>query len=142
VDPVLARLGLPPLHSASPLSGYLLIADRDNNRIIIVDPAGRIMWRFPSGGGSGFARPDDAFVSPDARYISVNQEFNETIALVSLSRDPRIVSSCGHQAVRGAPPATSPTPMMPTCCRMARSRSPTSSTAGFSGSTAPSGSFG
>lgn len=103
-DPVLARLGLPPLRGASPLPGYLMIADRDNNRIIIVSPAGRIVWRFPAGGGSGFPGPDDAFVSPDGRYISVNQEFNETIALVSLSRHPGVVWSYGQPAAEGSAP--------------------------------------
>ncbi len=102
-DPVLARLGLPPLHGSSPLPGYLMIADRDNNRIIIVSPAKRIVWRFPAG-GSGFAGPDDAFVSPDGRYISVNQEFNETIDLVSLSRHPRLVWSYGHPTAQGSAP--------------------------------------
>jgi outer membrane protein assembly factor BamB len=102
-DPVLARLGLPPLNGGSPLSGYLMIADRDNNRIIIVNPAGRIVWRFPAGGGgSGFAGPDDAFVSADRRYISVNQEFDETIALVSLSRHPHVAWSYGHPSVEGS----------------------------------------
>src|SRR5581483_3864734 len=47
-DPVLARLGLAPLHTSSPLPGYLMIADRDNNRIIIVSPKKRIVWRFPT----------------------------------------------------------------------------------------------
>jgi hypothetical protein len=101
-DPVLERLGLPPLHGGSALPGYLMIADRDNNRIIIVNPAKRIVWRFPSGGGSGFAGPDDAFVSADARYISVNQEFNETIDLVSLARHPRIVWHYGHPGAQGS----------------------------------------
>ncbi len=100
---MLARLGLPPLRGSSPLPGYLMIADRDNNRIIIVSPAKRIVWRFPAG-GSGFAGPDDAFVSPDARYISVNQEFNETIAIVSLTRHPRVVWSYGHPTAQGSAP--------------------------------------
>jgi DNA-binding beta-propeller fold protein YncE len=103
-DPVLARLGLPPLRGASPLPGYLMVADRDNNRLIILNPAGRIVWRFPAGGGSGFPGPDDAFVSPDGRYVSVNQEFNETIALVSLARDPRVVWSYGQPTAEGSAP--------------------------------------
>jgi len=103
-DPVLARLGLPPVPPGSPLPGYLMIADRDNNRIIIVNPAKRIVWRFPAGGASGFAGPDDAFVSPDGRYVSVNQEFAETIALVSLSRRPRLVWSYGHRDAQGSAP--------------------------------------
>ena len=44
-DPVLARLGLPPLHGSSPLPGDPTIADRDNNRIIIVNPQKQIVWR-------------------------------------------------------------------------------------------------
>src|SRR5579884_1287528 len=102
VDPVLARLGLPPLHGSSPLPGYLMIADRDNNRIIIVNPAGRIVWRFPPHGGSALLGPDDAFVSPDGREISINQEFNETIAIVSLSRHPRVLWRFGHAAAQGS----------------------------------------
>lgn len=101
-DPILARLGLPALHGSSPLPGYLMVADRDNNRIIILSPAKRIVWRFPAHGGSGFEGPDDAFVSPDGRYISVNQEFNETIALVSLTRHPRVVWSYGHATAQGS----------------------------------------
>lgn len=101
-DPILARLGLPPLHGNSPLPGYLMIADRDNNRIIIVTPAKRIVWTFPPDGGSELAGPDDAFVSPDGEYISVNQEFNETIALISLTRHPRIVWSYGHPTAAGS----------------------------------------
>ncbi len=59
-DPVLARLGLPPVHGSSPLPGYLMIADRDNNRIIIVSPDKQIVWRFPAPGalrpGAGVRR--------------------------------------------------------------------------------------
>lgn len=102
-DPVLARLGLPAVAPGSPLPGYLLIADRDNNRLIIVNARGRIVWRFPTGGHS-LSQPDDAFVSADRRYISTNQEFAETIALISLSRHPRIVWRYGHTDVQGSAP--------------------------------------
>jgi hypothetical protein len=103
-DPVLARLGLPPLHGSSPLPGYLMIADRDNNRLIIVNPAKRIVWRFAARGKSGLVGPDDAFVSSDGRFITVNQEFNETIALVSLARHAHVVWRYGHQAAQGSAP--------------------------------------
>ncbi len=106
VDPVLARLGLPPLHTHSPLPGYLMIADRDNNRIIIVDPNKRIVWRFPSPGatvpGQQFAGPDDAFITPDGRYITTNEEFSDTVAVLSLNRRPKIVWQYGHENVQGA----------------------------------------
>ncbi len=105
-DPVLARLDLPALPAGSPLPGYLMIADRDNNRLIIVNPAKQIVWRFPPGRGSGpssiLSEPDDAFVSANGRYISTNQEFNETIKLISLSTHPRIVWRYGHSSASGS----------------------------------------
>jgi hypothetical protein len=105
-DPVLARLGLPPVPSGSRLPGYLMIADRDNNRLIIVNPAKQIVWRFPPGRGRGSPRilsePDDAFVSANGRDISTNQEFNETIKVISLTRHPRIVWRYGHASAAGS----------------------------------------
>ena len=107
-DPVLAALGLPALHGGSPLPGYLMIADRDNNRIIIVNPGKRIVWRFPRPGALGpgqrFAGPDDAFLSADRRSIITNEEFSDAIAVVSLSRRPRIAWEYGHQEVQGSGP--------------------------------------
>jgi putative pyrroloquinoline-quinone binding quinoprotein len=102
-DPVLARLGLRPLRGRSPLPGYLLIADRDNNRLIIVNPAKRIVWRFPArGAAQSLSGPDDAFVSADGRYISSNEEFAETIVIVKLSRHASVVWRYGHQGVQGS----------------------------------------
>ena len=108
VDPVLARLGLPALHGDSPLDGYLMIADRDNNRIIIVNPSKQIVWRFPAPGalarGQQFAGPDDAFLSANRRSIVTNEEFSDTVAVISLSRQPRILWEYGHQDVQGSGP--------------------------------------
>src|SRR5579884_1240163 len=105
-DPALARLDLPPVPAGSRLPGYLMIADRDNNRLIIVNPAKQIVWRFPPGRGRGpssiLSEPDDAFVSADRRYISTNQEFNETIKVITLSTHPRIVWTYGHDAAAGS----------------------------------------
>jgi hypothetical protein len=106
-DPVLARLGLPPVTRGSQLPGYLMIADRDNNRVIIVSPRKRLVWRFPgaSGPGSGqLPQPDDAFVSADGRSITTNQEFAESIAVISLNRHPQIIWRYGHQGVQGSAP--------------------------------------
>jgi hypothetical protein len=108
VDPVLLRLGLPPLHGSSPLPSYLMIADRDNNRIIVVNPSKRIVWRFPGHGslrpGQQFAGPDDAFISADRKDIITNEEFSDTIASLSLTRHPHIVWEYGHQDVQGNSP--------------------------------------
>lgn len=102
-DPILARLGLPPIAPGSRLPGYLMIADRDNNRIIIVSPSKRIVWRFPTpSAGARLSQPDDAFVSADGRYISINQEFAETIGLITLAPHPRLVWRYGHPGVQGS----------------------------------------
>jgi hypothetical protein len=106
-DPVLTRLGLPPLKGGSPLPGYLMIADRDNNRIIIVNPAKQIVWRFPPAGAApsqSFAGPDDAFVSADRQYIVTNEEFSDTVALLTLDRHPQIAWEYGHADVQGGGP--------------------------------------
>jgi hypothetical protein len=105
-DPVLARLGLPPVPAGSVLPGYLLIADRENNRIIVVNPARKIVWRFPRAHGGGakgtFLGPDDAFVTPDGRDVITNQEFSETVAIVSLDAHPRVLWRYGHQGEQGS----------------------------------------
>jgi len=106
-DPILTRLGLPPPASGSPLPGYLMIADRDNNRIIIVNPAKQIVWRFPTPGGSSartFAGPDDAFVSANHRYIVTNEEFSDTVALLRLDRRPKLAWQYGHTDTQGGGP--------------------------------------
>jgi hypothetical protein len=102
------RLGLPRLLARSPLPGYLLIADRDNNRIIVVSPNKRIVWRFPPPGGLGrgrsFAGPDDAFLTPNGRSIITNEEFADTIAIIRLGRKPRIAFEYGHAGSPGSSP--------------------------------------
>jgi hypothetical protein len=107
-DPILARLGLAPVNTRSPLPGYLMIADRDNNRVIVVNPAKQIVWRYPPAGSrvaaGTFTQPDDAFVSADGRDISTNEELAETIAVISLTRRPRIVWQYGHYDVQGSAP--------------------------------------
>jgi hypothetical protein len=107
-DPALARLGLAPVPAGSVLPGYLMIADRENNRIIIVSPAKRIVWRFPGPGGPGaggpFLGPDDAFLTPGATDVITNQEFSESVAVISLTRRPRILWRYGHQGVAGSEP--------------------------------------
>jgi hypothetical protein len=99
-------LGLPPV-KRGPLPGYLLIADRNNNRILIVSPGKRVVWQFPRPGdirpGDSFHDPDDAFFTPDYTGISINEEFNQTMSLIDI-RKHRIVWSYGHPGVAGSAP--------------------------------------
>jgi hypothetical protein len=101
---LLARLGLREVPATGALPGYLMIADRDNNRIIIVSPGKRIVWRFPGAGGAGraFAGPDDAFLTPARTAVITNEEFSDTVALISLTRRPRILWSYGHEGIQGS----------------------------------------
>jgi DNA-binding beta-propeller fold protein YncE len=87
------------------LPGPVLIADRDNNRLVEVSPEGRVLWRFPAPGqldaGQGFLLPDDAFFSPDGRQVIVTQEDDFVISVIDLARG-RIVYRYGHPGVPGS----------------------------------------
>lgn len=80
------------------LPAPLLIADKLNNRLIIVDPQGRVRWQFPRPGdltpGQHFEIPDDAFFSPDGRYIIATQEDRAVITVIDIAQH-RIVYRYG-----------------------------------------------
>jgi outer membrane protein assembly factor BamB len=102
-----ATRNLRPGSDPSVLPGPVLIADRDNNRLLEVSPDGRVLWRFPAPGdlarAQTFLLPDDAFFSPDGRKIVVTQEDDFAISVVDLASD-RIVYRYGHPGVPGAEP--------------------------------------
>ncbi len=89
------------------LPGPVLIADRDNNRLLEVSPTGHVLWRFPRPGalvpGQSFLLPDDAFYSPDGRQIVVTQEDDFTISIVNVAH-PKIAFRYGHPGVPGSEP--------------------------------------
>jgi hypothetical protein len=91
------KLGFPPVQ-AGPVPGYMMIADRNNNRIVIVSPGKKIVWQI-----RGLRDPDDAFFAPGYRTISTNEEYNQTIALIGV-RSHKIEWSYGHPGVRGSAP--------------------------------------
>jgi hypothetical protein len=98
-------LGLPPVRSRI-VPGYLMVADRNNDRIVILNPDTRkIVWQFPRPGdlrpGQSFHDPDDAFFTPDYRGISTNEEYNQTMSQIDV-RTHRIVWSYGHPGIRGS----------------------------------------
>jgi hypothetical protein len=88
-------LGLPPV-AKGPLPGYVMIADRNNNRVIIVSPAKRVVWV-----RTGLRGPDDAFFTPGYRSVLTNEEFNDTLTEVSLRTKARIWTY-GHAGIPGA----------------------------------------
>jgi hypothetical protein len=73
----------------SALPADLLIVDKFNNRLIVVDPRGRIRWQFPRRGdlapGQTFKIPDDAFFSPDGRSIIATQEDQSVVTEIDIT---------------------------------------------------------
>ncbi len=102
-DPAYVALGLPPVHPG-PLPGYMLIADRNNNRTLIVSPTGKIAWSYGLLHG-----PDDAFFTPGWHSIITNEEFNDTLRQVAL-RTKRVTWEYGHAGIAGASPGYLNTP--------------------------------
>jgi outer membrane protein assembly factor BamB len=87
-----------------PLPGYLLIADRNNNRTLIVSPRKKVVWSY-----DGLRGPDDAFFAPGWKAMITNEEFNDTLTEVSL-RTRRTIWSYGHAGTPGSSPGYLNTP--------------------------------
>jgi DNA-binding beta-propeller fold protein YncE len=81
----LSQPHLAPGSDPSVLPGDVLIADRSNNRLVVVDPQGRIVWRFPAAGGGSLPLPDDAFFSPSGREIVVTEEDADMVSIVAVA---------------------------------------------------------
>ncbi|MFZ0325607.1 MAG: hypothetical protein WAN48_15925, partial [Actinomycetes bacterium] len=91
----------------SALPSPILIADKLNNRLIIVDPQGRVRWTFPRPGdlapGQTFLIPDDAFFSPDGTQIVATEEDNYVVSVIDIARH-RITYRYGTPGVPGSGP--------------------------------------
>ena len=90
--PPLRRLATAHLAAGSQpsvLPGPVLIADRGNNRLLMVDPHGRVVWQFPQPGdlrpGQTFISPDDAFFSENGKQIIVTQENDYVLTVVDIA---------------------------------------------------------
>ena len=91
----------------SVLPGPVLIADSENDRLLVVDPQGRVRWQFPGEGdlvpGQSFRLPDDAFFTTDGRRIIVTQEEDFVVSVIDPTRG-RIVYRYGTPGVHGSGP--------------------------------------
>ncbi len=67
----------------------LLIADRGNDRILLVDPHRRILWRFPTARDRRLGRrlvfDDDTFVEPGGKAMISNEEDHQDIVSIDIS---------------------------------------------------------
>jgi hypothetical protein len=77
-----------------PLPGALLIADRGNDRILLVNPAHRMLWRFPTRWdrrrGIHLNFNDDSFVTAGGRWIVANEEEAHTVVRIDIKTHNRI----------------------------------------------------
>jgi hypothetical protein len=70
-------------------AGYILIADRGNNRILVIGSQGRIVFLDPTpadiAAGRQLIYNDDTFVEPGGRALIANEEDNHAIVEVGLA---------------------------------------------------------
>jgi outer membrane protein assembly factor BamB len=92
------------LQPRNPLGGALLIADRGNDRMLLVNPGHGVLWRFPTRRdlrhGVHLNFNDDGFVANGGRAIVANEEEAHTIVSINVATHRR-VHLFGVPGVRG-----------------------------------------
>ncbi|HCU97680.1 MAG TPA: hypothetical protein DHU96_35220 [Actinobacteria bacterium] len=94
--------------AGSPYFGArLLIADRGNDRLLLLDASMHLLWKYPSAHSPRdplhFYFPDDAFFIDHGTAILSNQEQNDTIIKIAFPSG-KIIWSYGHPRHPGAAP--------------------------------------
>jgi outer membrane protein assembly factor BamB len=102
--------GSPPAMFRGPLPGDLLIADRGNNRMLIVNPAHWLLWQFPKPGSHvSLYFDDDTFFTPSGHQIISNEEEHQDIIRVTYPGG-KLVWRYGHPGQAGSAPGYMNTP--------------------------------
>lgn len=87
--------------------GRFLIADRGNNRLLLLNTQNQIVWTYPSIYASpppgGFYFDDDAFFVKGGTEIISNQEQNETISIIDFPSG-KVAWNYGHPGQAGSQP--------------------------------------
>jgi hypothetical protein len=99
--------------SAAALPGDLIVADRGNNRILLVNPEHQVIWQFPTAADLAAGRRlrfnDDTFVAPGGRTLVANEEDAHVIVSINIAtRALQIIY--GHRDVKGSGPGFLNTP--------------------------------
>jgi hypothetical protein len=91
----------------SGLPGYLLVADRGNNRILVLNPLGKVVWRYPTRADVAAGRilhfNDDTFVEPGGASLIANEEDYGAVVSVDI-KTHRLTLLYGTPGVLGAGP--------------------------------------
>jgi len=90
-----------------PLPGALLIADRGNDRILLVDTHRRVLWSFPTARDRARGRrlvfDDDTFVEPGGKALVTNEEDHGDILSIDIATH-RVTRLYGLPGVQGGGP--------------------------------------
>ena len=90
-----------------PLPGGILIADRGNNRILLVDPRRQTLWSFPTARDRHLGRQlvydDDTFVEPGGKALITNEEDHQDILSIDIATH-RVTRLFGVPGVKGGGP--------------------------------------
>jgi hypothetical protein len=78
-----------------------MIADRGNNRILVVNPAGHVLFRYPGPGDKPLFFDDDTFLEPGGQYIIANEEDHQDVVQIRLS-DSSLRVLFGHPGEPGS----------------------------------------
>ncbi len=93
--------------SKPPFQGRMLIADRANDRLLVVDAAKHVLWTYPSATApappGGFYFPDDGFFADHGHAIITNQEENHTLLRIAYPSGS-VLWTYGHAKVAGSTP--------------------------------------
>lgn len=82
---------LPPTPIARPLPGDplggfdVLIADRGNNRVLLVSPQKQILWEYDFAGLKPKSGADDAFFADAGKSIVVNLEHEQVVEVIDIA---------------------------------------------------------
>jgi len=94
-------------HAPPPFRGSLMIADRGNDRLLVVNAQKKVLWHYPShahpGPPQGFYFPDDAFFTNHGTQIVANEEQNERIVRLAYPSG-KVLWSYGHPGSPGSEP--------------------------------------
>ncbi len=86
-------------------AGFILIADRGNNRVLVVNAARKVVFRFPNARDQRAGRllhyNDDTFVTPGGASLIANEEDNQAIVSIGLA-DHSLRVLFGHPGHLGA----------------------------------------
>jgi hypothetical protein len=110
--PSLSVSPTPSINPPSPIPGYLMIADRANDRLVLVDSNKPVLWTYPPAGSKPampFFFDDDVFFNQDHTEVISQQEEQQTIQILSFPAG-KLLWRYGHVNVRGSTPGYLSTP--------------------------------